>query len=647
MALKSWTTDGWTNNRGWSWRQIVEDTSYDIVSNTSVVTVYAQIKGSYFGGTPTVTITCNGEPRSSSPTYPYPTYVNNWTTIYTTSFTVPHNNDGSKTVAVSSSWSASGFVPTSCGASDNYSLTTIPRATPAPTLTLNVKDTSIFYIQPYANFSHAAKITVGSYSAYLTQGSSRNPNRVVYSPSVKSFELDCDSSFYKLFTGTQIVGTLTIETYSGSTLIGTDSSDLTIKANEILCKPVAVGSMVDTNSATIELTKSEDNIVKYKSIPKTTLRIDISDDDDSNTKLTYLNVAGNTISNLNQREFTIQNPQNNYIVVSLKNSRTFSNTSYVYASGTFINYILPTVTITSLKRTEPTTGDITVSYKGDYFNGKFSANEPNSLTVAWYYKEKGATNWVLGGNLTPTIPNNKNTFSQEVTIKSIFNYQKQYDFKIAIDDRLSSSSVTYSVPRGYPIFWWGDNFVDVLGEFRLQGKKLTIPEVKTSKTTSDTNTYSTTYINNLQNISYCKMNTNFESKEITNAVQITGWENWQENGDLGAYPSRNRLEIKNTTLALIMGKTCGQYGMSIYFKIEDSSGNALLTDNQQGNLLIQPSGNNFWSSSLPTMLVKLDPTKTYYVTLWANSYDNGLVGTAYMNNGFGKNGTWISALKIM
>ena len=646
MALKSWTTDGYTSSGGWSWRQVVEDVSYDIVSNTSVVNVYAQIKGTYFGGTPTIKINCNGVEKSQSQYYSYPTYVSDWTTVYSYSFTISHNSDGSKNIPVSTSWSFA-YIPNTANASGNYSLTTIPRATPAPKLTLNVKDTSIFYIQPYANFSHAAKITVGSYSAYLTQGSSRNPNRVVYSPSVKSFELDCDSSFYKLFTGTQIVGTLTIETYSGSTLIGTDSSDLTIKANEILCKPVAVGSMVDTNSATIGLTKSEDNIVKYKSIPKTTLRIDISDDDDSNTKLTYLNVAGNTISNLNQREFTIQNPQNNYTVVSLKNSRTFSNTSYVYARGTFINYILPTVTITSLKRTEPTTGDITVSYKGDYFNGKFSANESNSLTVAWYYKEKGATNWVLGGNLTPTIPDNKNTFSQEVTIKSIFNYQKQYDFKIAIDDRLSSNSVTYNVPRGYPIFWWGDNFVDVLGEFRLQGKKLTIPEVKTSKTTSDTNTYSTTYRNKLQNISYCKMNTNFELKEITNAVQMTGWENWQENGDLGAYPSRNRLEIKNTKLAIIMGKTSGQYGMSAYFKITDSAGNNIFTDNQQTDLLIQPSGNNFWSEPLPTTLVVLDPTKTYYVTLWANSYDNGLVGTAYMNNGFGKNGTWMAAIKLM
>lgn len=623
MALKSWTTDGYTSSGGWSWRQIVEDVSYDIVNNTSVVTVYAQIKGTYFGGTPTITINCNGEVKSISPTYSYPTYIRDWTTMFSHSFTIWHNSDGSKDISVSTSWSFA-YIPNTANASGNYSLTTIPRATPAPTLTLNVKDTSIFYIQPYANFSHAAKITVGSYSAYLTQGSSRNPNRVVYSPSVKSFELDCDSSFYKLFTGTQIVGTLTIETYSGSTLIGTDSSDLTIKANEILCKPVAVGSMVDTNSATLELTKSEDNIVKYKSIPKTTLRIDISDDDDSNTKLTYLNVAGNTISNLNQREFTIQNPQNNYTVVSLKNSRTFSNTSYVYASGTFINYILPTVTIISLKRTEPTTGDITVSYKGDYFNDKFSANEPNTLTVAWYYKEKGATDWILGGNLTPNIPNNKNTFSQEVTIKSIFNYQKQYEFKIAVDDRLASNSATYSVPRGYPIFWWGDNFVDVLGDLRVQGKSIVVP-----------------------NISYCKMNTNFETKTITTETQITKWGAYQENGDLFAYPSRNRLEITNTRLAIIMGKTCGQYGMSAYLELRDSDGNLVLGNNQQSHTLVQPSGNNFWSEPLPTTLVVLDPAKTYYVTLWAGSYDSGNVGTAYMNNGFGENGTWMAAIKLM
>lgn len=646
MALKSWTTDGYTSSGGWSWRQIVEDVSYDIVNNTSVVTVYAQIKGTYFGGTPTITINCNGEVKSISPTYSYPTYIRDWTTMFSHSFTIWHNSDGSKDISVSTSWSFA-YIPNTANASGNYSLTTIPRATPAPTLTLNVKDTSIFYIQPYANFSHAAKITVGSYSAYLTQGSSRNPNRVVYSPSVKSFELDCDSSFYKLFTGTQIVGTLTIETYSGSTLIGTDSSDLTIKANEILCKPVAVGSMADTNSATVELTKSEDNIVKYKSIPKTTLRIDISDDDDSNTKLTYLNVAGNTISNLNQREFTIQNPQNNYTVVSLKNSRTFSNTSYVYARGTFINYILPTVTITSLKRTEPTTGDITVSYKGDYFNGKFSANEPNSLTIAWYYKEKDVSDWIFGGNVNPTIKEGENTFSGDISIASIFDYQKQYDFKISVDDRLSSNSVTAAIPRGYPIFWWGDNFVDILGELRLQGQKLVVPEVKNTKTTSNTDAYSTTYINNLHNVSYCKMNTNFETKEITNPVQITGWENWQENGDLGAYPSRNRLEIKNTTLAVIMGKTCGQYGMSAYLELRDSNNNLVLGNNQQSITLAQPSGNNFWSEPLPTTLVVLDPAKTYYVTLWANSYDSGTVGTAYMNNGFGKNGTWMAAIKLM
>nr|DAG78620.1 MAG TPA: protein of unknown function DUF859 [Caudoviricetes sp.] len=647
MALKSWTTDGYTNTSGWSWRQIVEDTSYDIISNTSIVTVSAQIKGSYFGGTPTITIICDGKTETDSPTYPYPTYVNNWTTVFSKTFTVNHESDGSKSVTVSSSWSASGFVPTVCNASDNYSLTTIPRATPTPALTLNVKDTTVFYIQPYANFSHAVKISVGNYSAYLTTTNERSSTKKIFDPSVKSFTFDCDGSFYKLFNSTQINGTMSIETYSGSTLIGTTSNTLVIKANEQLCKPTAVGSIVDTNEKTIALTKDEDSLVRYKSTGKLTLRLIISDTDDDNTTLTHLTVAGNNITDLAQREFVIQNPQNPYTTIVMRNSRTFSNTAYVYADGTFINYILPTITIVSLKRTEPTTGDLSVSYKGDYFNGKFSTDEPNSLTVAWYYKEKDASDWILGGNVTPTIKEGENTFSGDISIESIFDYQKQYNFKISVDDRLSSNSVLAAIPRGYPIFWWGDNFVDILGELRLQGQKLIVPEVKNTKTTSDINTYSTTYINNLHNMSYCKMVTNFDEKSITDATQITGWTNYQENGDLGAFPSRNRLEITNTTLALIMGKTCGQNGMSIYFKIEDSDGNALLADNQQGNLLIQPSGNNFWSSSLPTMFVKLDPAKTYYVTLWANSYIDGSVGQSYMNNGFGKNGTWISALKIM
>ena len=188
---------------------------------------------------------------------------------------------------------------------------------------------------------------------------------------------------------------------------------------------------------------------------------------DKNAKLSYLYVAGNQISNVNQRIFDVENPQGKSFLIKAINSRSFTTETGISANN-YVDYILPTITITSLKRTEPTTGDIDIEYKGDYFNGNFSQNTPNELTVTWKYKEKSSNQWVDGGTFTPTIK--ENTFSSRVTIKSVFDYKKQYDIMILVQDKLSEASVQGQLPRGYPIFWWGENFVDILGELRIQGK---------------------------------------------------------------------------------------------------------------------------------------------------------------------------------
>ena len=281
------------------------------------------------------------------------------------------------------------------------------------------------------------------------------------------------------------------------------------------------------------------------------------------------------------------------------------------------------------------------------------------LSGSFKYRKSGETDWTDGGSITPTITNSTFRFN-DLSLGNLFDYNEEYQFKVILKDKFltvgSSDTEIITLPKGQETIAVGDKEIWLYGTAYLNDETIGIN--KNSANSSTTNGYSCNYLNGkldeinsdiakTKNISYCKMNTNFETKEITNAVQITGWENWQDNGDLGAYPSRNRLEIKNTTLAIIMGKTSGQYGVSAYFKVTDSAGNNIFTDNQQSDLLIQPSGNKFWSEPLPTTLVVLDPAKTYYVTLWANSYDNGLVGTAYLNNGFGKNGTWMAAIKLM
>lgn len=154
-------------------------------------------------------------------------------------------------------------------------------------------------------------------------------------------------------------------------------------------------------------------------------------------------------------------------------------------------------------------------------------------------------------------------------------------------------------------------------------------------------------ITKLKNISFCKMNTSFAYKTFSTEQIVEGWENYIENGDCTAWPSRNRLEIVNTSLVLLIGKTSGYGNGNVRFCIKDSDGNRVFANDLPGQILVQPSGNLYWSESLPTLLIPLDKTKKYYVTLMASGYSNGSHAEFEMNNGFGSLGTWIGAVKLM
>lgn len=129
------TINGSTNNSNWTYKlevseQVPSDAS---TSNLSTVTVDVYIgrasSRSYIGGGWTGTVTVDGSTNNISGTIPYPTYIDGgaWYWIGGTSFSVRHNDDGSKTVGVSSTMSSSNFTPSYCSASGNVTLYTIPR----------------------------------------------------------------------------------------------------------------------------------------------------------------------------------------------------------------------------------------------------------------------------------------------------------------------------------------------------------------------------------------------------------------------------------------------------------------------------------------------------------------------------------------
>lgn len=382
-------------------------------------------------------------------------------------YNVPHDSEGRASVSfyiegyseVYSTKSANGSLP----------LTTIPRATPAPNITCDVENTTSFTLTPYANFSHSVSISFGTTNKYLKTDGTLSDSEVKYDTSIRTWNFNADKSYYKQFNKKSGQGSITVKTYSGSTLVGSKSGTLTVVANQALCSPVITGTVIDTNETTKTLTGNENVIIKYKSTPRITTQIQITSPNDDNSTLSYLQVAGNNISDLTQRVFDVQNPTQNSFIIKAINSRDYSTETPLTASTGFIDYILPTVTITSAKRTEPTTGDATIEYKGDWFNGNFSENVPNTLTLSWKYKEKGQTAYTSGGTLTPTIKDNT-SFSGTINVDGLFNYLKQYDVIIVVEDKLTSvDSAVVNIPRGFPIFWWSENFVDILGELRING----------------------------------------------------------------------------------------------------------------------------------------------------------------------------------
>lgn len=648
------TINGSTNNSQWTFKLEVTEGNYDITNNTSPVTVTMYLgrasSQSYVGGNWTGNITIDGSSYDLSGNIPYPTYINGgeWYEVASYSKTVKHNNDGSKNVSVSASMSSSYFTPSYSSASGTVSLTTIPRASGVACSSPYIGDNAIISIdKKSSSFTNTLTYKIGTLTGTIATKTS-NTTVQFQTSSI------ADSIYALIPNGTETSGTIYCTTYNGSTQIGdTQSTSFNLYAKESVCKPSVTATIVDTNTDVTDITGSNTKFIKYISKPKVT--INATAKKSSSIKKYYVSLNDGQTSSTKETPFSTIG--SNKVNVSATDSRNYAG--YNDYTLDMIDYIKLHINTISITRPEGTSNEAILNCNGAYYNGSFSDTVTNTLSGSFKYRKSGETDWTDGGSITPTITNSTFRFN-DLSLGNLFDYNEEYQFKVILKDKFltvgSSDTEIITLPKGQETIAVGDKEIWLYGTAYLNDETIGIN--KNSANSSTTNGYSCNYLNGkldeinsdiakTKNISYCKMNTNFETKEITNAVQITGWENWQDNGDLGAYPSRNRLEIKNTTLAIIMGKTSGQYGVSAYFKVTDSAGNNIFTDNQQSDLLIQPSGNKFWSEPLPTTLVVLDPTKTYYVTLWANSYDNGLVGTAYLNNGFGKNGTWMAAIKLM
>ena len=95
----------------------------------------------------------------------------------------------------------------------------------------------------------------------------------------------------------------------------------------------------------------------------------------------------------------------------------------------------------------------------------------NTISLQWYYRKKSDETFTLGGTLTPNINTEKNTYSGTESLGTIFDYKSQYEFYVSYQDKIISKvTETKTVPRGFPIFWWSEDAVHIIGDLYVEGE---------------------------------------------------------------------------------------------------------------------------------------------------------------------------------
>ena len=205
------------------WIEIIQN-SQNIANNTTNVTVKVWCKRTNTGYTTTGNGTCyctiNGTQYSASITSSQ-SITSTPRELFTKTMDISHNPDGTKTLSTSARITHSRFNSTGTG-SYNQVLTSIPRVSTfslnTSTVTLGSTALTVTINKSSSSFTHKVYYKFGNINVLKYDGSGTSTS---FTPSIS----DC-SQIPNAVSGT---GQIVVETYNGSTKLGQNSANITLK----------------------------------------------------------------------------------------------------------------------------------------------------------------------------------------------------------------------------------------------------------------------------------------------------------------------------------------------------------------------------------------------------------------------------------
>ena len=443
-----WVSNQVTLRFGW-WQD-----SQSIANNNSVVGWHLQLIAS--GGSisssssKSWSVTVNGTKYSGTDTVGISNGATK--TLASGSTTIAHNADGTKSFSFSFSqqfdinYSGVGWIGTKSG-SGSGTLTTIPRASSVSATSGNIgENITISISRASSSFRHTL-----SYSFCDLSGT------IATKTSSTSVSWTLPTTFYAQIPNSKSSwGTITCDTYSGSTKISSSSCRFNVYVKESTNKPTLSPTVKDTNDTTIALTGDENKFIKYYSSAK--FSFGASAKNGATIKTYSLKVGSQQTSNSTG---TFKNVDSASFVFGVIDSRGFSTIQTV--NKTLINYVKLTCAMTVSNPTA--SGECQIKITGNYFSGSFGATS-NELTVQYNMNNGG---WI---NTTATISGTTYTATINLTW---LDYTQNYTFQARAIDKLTTVTSSSKTVKSTPIFDWGSNdfhfHVDVVSNQSLRIEK--------------------------------------------------------------------------------------------------------------------------------------------------------------------------------
>lgn len=230
--------------------------------------------------------------------------------------------------------------------------------------------------------------------------------------------------------------TLTAVTYAGDTEIGRNATTAKIMTDGTFA-PQLSWDVVDINPDTIDLTGNASRLIRGASTARATLTA---------TALRGATIKSTKINGVATAALEIEGVQNGAFTFSAVDSRGWESNQAISLS--MIPYI-PLTAIIEAERGAQGTNALTVTVKGNYFNGSFATAEPNILTLE-YRADDGA--WTA---VTPTIEGN--TYTAEIALA--LDYQTAHGLYFRIVDKITTLTPSQLIPIAVPQTMEGEGWI--------------------------------------------------------------------------------------------------------------------------------------------------------------------------------------------